>query len=73
MNHAGQVGDISHGTEQDEGQGITHAHAPLARLCKLHIELDRNESAREVHLPGPSCMFGRAVQWFRFETFVLRL
>lgn len=43
-----QVGDISHGASQDGGQGITHVHAPLARLCKLHIELDRNESAHEV-------------------------
>ena len=44
-----RVGDISHGVSaDDEYAGQTHAHASLARLCKTHIELDRNEGMREV-------------------------
>ena len=44
-----KVGDISHGVSaDDEYAGQTHAHAALARLCKTHIELDRNEAMREV-------------------------
>ena len=44
-----KVGDISHGVSADEEHaGQTHAHAALARLCKTHIELDRNEAMREV-------------------------
>ena len=44
-----KVGDISHGVSaDDEYAGQTHAHAALARLCKTHVELDRNEAMREV-------------------------
>ncbi len=44
-----RVGDISHGVSaDDEYAGQTHVHASLARLCKTHIELDRNEGMREV-------------------------
>jgi len=48
-----KVGDISHGVSaDDEYAGQTHAHAALARLCKTHVELDRNEAMREVCGPA---------------------
>ena len=48
-----KVGDISHGVSADDDYaGQTHAHAALARLCKTHVELDRNEAMREVCGPA---------------------
>lgn len=43
-----RAGDISHGEAHSGGTvGQTHLHAHEARLCKAHLELDRNMYMRE--------------------------
>lgn len=43
-----RAGDISHGEAHSDGTaGKTHLHAHEARLCKGHLELDRNMCMRE--------------------------
>ena len=43
-----RAGDISHGEAHTQNTaGLTHPHAHEARLCKCHLELDRNMCMQE--------------------------
>jgi SAM-dependent methyltransferase len=37
-----RAGDIAHGSAHSSTQGVSHTHEAVARLCKSHLELDRN-------------------------------
>jgi SAM-dependent methyltransferase len=42
-----RAGDIAHGTAHSSTQGLSHTHEDVARLCKCHLELDRNMHMEE--------------------------
>ena len=42
-----RAGDIAHGLAHSSTQGNSHTHEATARLCKSHLELDRNMHMEE--------------------------
>ena len=42
-----RAGDIAHGAAHSDTQGVLHTHEALARMCKSHLELDRNMHMKE--------------------------
>mmetsp|Transcript_9361 Transcript_9361/g.17463 ORF Transcript_9361/g.17463 Transcript_9361/m.17463 type:complete len:602 (-) Transcript_9361:155-1960(-) len=42
-----RAGDIAHGSAHSSTQGSSHTHEEVARLCKSHLEMDRNMHMQE--------------------------